>query len=225
MSLTVSEGGTFTLAPAGTHVAICIGCVDLGTQPTSFKDAAGNPKTAKKVRIMWELCDERRTDNGQLLTTGASYTAGLNEKASLRKQLESWRGRPFTQAELEKFDLVNIVGKPCQLTIIHEPKPAGGTRDKISGITPLHKSMMAPKQVNPSVIFDIDKWDDAVYAKLPAFLQGWIALSPEARAKRPNLVHPGGSAGGGTATGGNAHGQQAQYGPGSHEPASNEIPF
>lgn len=229
----VSDTGTFTPCPAGSHIAICIGYVDLGTQIEMYE---GKQKIQRKIRIMWELCEERK-DDGKLFTTGKTYTNSLGDRASLRSHLEGWRGRAFTVEELKGFNLDNIVGKPCLLTIVHKPRQSGGVSDSISGITPLHRSMAAPKQVNPSVIFDIDKWDDAKFAALPQFLQAKIALSPEARAKRPNLAQPvaaGGATSGATSgqrpdwhgpSSGPPHGQQAQYGPGSHEPASNENPF
>ncbi|MHA1379626.1 MAG: hypothetical protein ACTSRG_14730 [Candidatus Helarchaeota archaeon] len=43
----------------------------------------------------------------------------LHAKATMRKFLESWRGKKFTKEELEGFDLQKILGKPCQLQIIH----------------------------------------------------------------------------------------------------------
>ena len=224
MGMVVSDSGGSNPAPAGTHVAICIGYADLGTQKSSFKDDNGQDKAVRKVRIMWELCDEKR-DDGKPFTTSATYTASLGDKATLRKHLESWRGRAFSAEELKRFDLDNIVGKPCQLTIIHEQNQAGGIRDKISGIPPLHTSMRAPAQVTPSVIFLIDEWNDAKFSALPAFIQKWILESPEAISKRPNLAHPSSAAHSANAPA--PVGAQSQHGPGSYEPdgGGGDIPF
>lgn len=219
----VSDTGSFTPCPAGSHIAICIGYVDLGTQTETYE---GKQSTKRKVRIMWELCEERRED-GHLFTTGKSYTNSLGDKTSLRKHLESWRSRPFTPDELKGFDLNNIVDKPCLLTIVHTPKATGGIGDSISSITPLHKSMRAPAQVNPSTVFEIEKWDHAKFDKLPPFLQAKILQSPEGAAKRAGYAPAGTAAGGGGAMSPKTHPNavQAQHGPGSGEPAHDEIPF
>lgn len=228
MSMIVSDsGGSFTPCPAGSHIAICIGYVDLGTQNETFE---GKQKTQRKLRIMWELCEERTAD-GKLFTTGKTYTNNLGDKASLRKHLESWRSRPFTPDELKGFNLDNIVGKPCLLTIVHKPKQDGGISDSIGGISPLHRSMPVPKQVNPTTIFVIDQFDHAKFDKLPVWLQAKILLSPEGTSKRAGFPVPGAAP-----TSANRHpnaappaggyAAQSQYGPGSHEPTDGgEIPF
>ena len=173
--LTASEG-EFKLTPAGSHLAICTGVVDLGTQKSTYE---GKEKHARKVRLIWELCEEKK-DDGTPMTTGKSYTLSLADRSTLRAHLQSWRGLAFSPDELKKFDLVNILGKPCVLTIIHEPKAGGGgMRDSLSTITGLVKGMPIPKQVTPSMIFDIDEYSDESFDKLPAFLQKWILESPE----------------------------------------------
>lgn len=225
MSMIVSDsGGSFTPCPAGSHIAICIGYVDLGTQNEVFE---GKQKTQRKLRVMWELCEERTAD-GKLFTTGKTYTNNLGDKASLRKHLESWRSKPFTPDELKGFNLDNIVGKPCLLTIVHKPKQDGGISDSIGGISPLHRSMPVPKQVNPTTTFVIDQWDHAKFEKLPAWLQAKILLSPEGASKRAGFPVPGATPTS-TARHPNAPapvGAQSQYGPGSYEPDSGgDIPF
>lgn len=174
MGLIASEG-EFKLTPSGSHLAICIGVIDLGTQKSVYE---GKEKHARKVRLVWELCNEKR-DDGTILTTGKSYTNSLGDRATLRAHLQSWRGRAFTPEELKRFDLTAIVGKPCVLTIIHEAKNGGGMRDSIASITGVMKGMPVPPQVTPPTLFDIDAWDNAKFDKLPAFLQKWILESPE----------------------------------------------
>lgn len=219
-----NSGGSFTPCPAGSHIAICIGYVDLGTQNETFE---GKQKVQRKLRIMWELCEEKR-DDGKLFTTGKTYTHSLGDKSSLRLHLESWRSRPFTRQELDGFELDNIVGKPCLLTIVHKPKQVGGVGDSVGGIAPLHKSMKAPPQVNPSTVFEIDKWDHAKFEKLPAWLQAKILLSPEGASKRAGFPVPGATTTS-TARHPNAPaptGSQSQHGPGSYEPdGGGDIPF
>ena len=73
------------------------------------------------------------------------YRASLHEKAGLRKDLEAWRGRPFTPTELLGFDLENVVGVPCTLNVIQKAGSKGGIFSNIAGIMPLAKGMLQMK--------------------------------------------------------------------------------
>ena len=160
-----SNGKTFAKAPEGVHRAVCIAVYDLGTQK------GFDPGTlARKVLIMWELPDELM-DDGRPFAVSERYTLSLNEKANLRKKLNAWRGRPFTEAELKGFDLSQLLGKPCQLQITHEASKADPTTvyANITSIMPLMKGMQAPTPTNPLRQFSIDD---------PTFPEGtpdWIA--------------------------------------------------
>src|SRR5690606_8381199 len=86
-------GGDFKRAPAGSHVAVCNLVADCGLQP-GFE---GKPQ--RKIYVRFEIPSERveyEKDGKQVegpLTIGSFYTASMNEKATLRKHLEGWRGR------------------------------------------------------------------------------------------------------------------------------------
>ena len=139
-------GGDFTPAPAGIHRAVCISYVDLGHQESEFN---GESKIQNKVMLMWELPDELiKTDDGDKpFVVSKFYTKSLHEKSTMRHDLVAWRGREFTEPELEGFDLDNILGKACQVNIIHESKN-GKTRAKLTAVLPLSKGMEKPE---PSV--------------------------------------------------------------------------
>lgn len=119
-------GEDLTPVPQGTHLAICNMVVDLGLQETTYM---GQLRIKHQVYIRWEIPDERIeyiTPDGEKRegprVIGKTYTLSLGEKANLRKDLEAWRGRAFTPAELEGFDLLNLLGVPCQVTITHKQK-------------------------------------------------------------------------------------------------------
>jgi len=61
------------------------------------------------------------------------YTCSLHEKSGLCKDLEAWRGKPFTPEELLGFDLENLLGKPCMLSVIHVERN-GSTYANVSGV-------------------------------------------------------------------------------------------
>lgn len=131
-------GADFIPAPAGTWSAICVDVVDLGIVEVTWGKEA---KRQHKIRIAWQI-EERREDNKPFLVS-KRYTLSLHEKASLRKDLESWRGRAFSDAELEGFDVENVIGISCYLSVIHTKKD-GKTWANISAIMKLPKGAQAP---------------------------------------------------------------------------------
>ena len=167
MSLYVNEGAgtTIPLLAEDVYPAVCCMLVDLGDQ---YSERFGN--TQRKVLISWELPGEK-LDNGDTRRLSNTYTASLNSKGNLRKDLISWRGRDFTVEELKKFDLRNIVGAPCMLSVIHKVGQDGNKRAVIGGIMKLPKGMTVPTLTNGFTIFDLD--DPTAAEKITA-LPEWI---------------------------------------------------
>lgn len=165
MSLIASAKAVSTTPPieAGAYAAICYGMIDLGMQ---FSEQYG--RSSHKIAILWEIPSEILEVNGEHVTRTISqtYTCSLSERAALRRDLESWRGRPFTDAELTAFDLRNIVGAPCMLNIIHTERN-GNTYANVSTIMRLPKGMEAPKGTREHLIFDLDESDLALLEKMP----------------------------------------------------------
>lgn len=153
MSLTVKENATtnIPLLAEGTYPAVCNMLIDLGDQYSEKFD-----KTSRQVLICWELPNET-LDNGETRRFSKTYTASLNSKGNLRRDLISWRGRDFTIDELKAFDLKNIVGAPCLLQIIHKTAVDGQKRASIAGIMSLPKGMPVPALTDGFVILDLDE--------------------------------------------------------------------
>lgn len=178
MRWTDSGGGDFEQAPIGSHVARCVKIIDIGTQKGEYQ---GKVNIRRQCIIGWELPNELMTEGeyaGKPFTVSRFYTASLGEKANLRKDLESWRGRAFTEQELMGFDSKNILGKPCMLSVIHNDKG----KARVSGVMALPKGMPLPEQVNPSVYFSLDDFDQAVFDKLSDGYKKLIQTSPEYQA-------------------------------------------
>ena len=120
-----STGGDYMPVPEGTHQAQCNMVVDLGLQETNFQGKIANKR---QCYIRWELPTERieYTDrkSGEVVSgpmlIGKLYTLSLHEKATLRHDLEGWRGKAFTPTELTAgVDLFKLAGQPCQITVVH----------------------------------------------------------------------------------------------------------
>ena len=163
MGLIATEGGTgggdFTPCPAGVHIGVCYALLDLGTQNGEYK---GEPTRKHEVYIGWEIPSEMveiERDGEKVevpMTVGKFYTLSLNKKANLRKHLDAWRGKDFTEKELEGFDLYSILGAACQVQVTHYTK-AGADKEsaKVDAIMALPKGMPAPQPVTPSVRYSL----------------------------------------------------------------------
>ena len=104
----------FELPPSDTHVATCYRLVDIGTQKVEWQ---GTVKFKHKYMISWEL--EAKMTDGRPFSVHKRYTFSTDQKASLRQDLESWRGVPFTPEDLGKFQMANLLGKSCLIGIVH----------------------------------------------------------------------------------------------------------
>jgi len=133
MAIHVSAGGggDYTPAPAGVYQAVCCDVVDLGIVESEWQ---GQKKSAHKVRLIWQI--DARMDDGRPFTVSSRYTASLHEKARLRADLQSWRGRAFTVEELQRFDLEKLIGAGCLLNVMHTSRN-GKTYADVASIMPL----------------------------------------------------------------------------------------
>jgi len=193
MALTLPTGGSgedFKRAPAGSHIGVCNMVADCGMQPGSTQF----PKPKRKLYIRFEIPSERveyEKDGHKIegpLTIGSFYTASMNEKAVLRKHLEGWRGKSFTDAEAEQFDIAKILGKACMLSVIENEK-GGKTYSNIAGIGKVPKGIPEPVAENPLLYFAPD--DESQFDDLPKWLQEKIeaAIVPA----KPNASESHGS--------------------------------
>lgn len=171
----------FELVPAGNHVARCYSMIEIGTEEVIYK---GETKSAYKVRITWELPNERKVFNPekgeQPFSVSKDYTLSMHEKANLRHDLSSWRGRAFTDDEAKAFDITKLIGVPCLLNVIHNVSQGNGnTYANISSVTTVPKGMIVPPQVNQSFIFAYDDWSDEKFNSLPEWIRKRIEKTPE----------------------------------------------
>ncbi len=162
MSLTIKEHRTFLPTPEGSYIARCYALIDLGMQYSKFYDV-----TLPKIMIGWELSD-KLTEEGKSLVHFQRYTASLNTRSALRGLLEGWRGKNFTPEELAGFELKNILGAFCYLTIKqvlnlltqqHWPK--------VIAICALPQLITCLPCVNKLIYFDLDNYSESDYLAVP----------------------------------------------------------
>jgi hypothetical protein len=184
MAITAKKSETFEreLIEAGNYVARCYRMVEIGTVEEEF---LGVKKQMHKVRIGWELPTELKTFNPekgeQPCVIDKEYTLSLADKANLRKDLQSWRGKAFSDDEAEAFDITKLLGVPCMLNIIHVQgkKDPTKTYQAIGSVSPMPKGLVCPPQVNDTFVFDYENFDDEKFNLLPDFLKEQIVKTPE----------------------------------------------
>ena len=146
------EKKEYMIAPEGTYQAVCFNVWDLGMQEGEWQ---GQKKVQHKIIVGWEIDEKIPTGEyeGKRFTIYKKYTLSLSDKASLRKDLESWRGRAFTKDELKGFDVEGLVGANCLLNVIHN-KSNEKTYTNISSIMKLTKGLEKLEPENERVVPD-----------------------------------------------------------------------
>jgi len=151
---------TIPPTPEGTYPAVCRGVIGIGTHNTGFK----NPKTGKEnwanqVVLLFELPTERIEINGKEVPRGINtfpMTVSLSPKANLRKFIETWRGRKFTDKEAAAgFDLQVLLGQNCLMSVINVDV-GEKTYANIGGVLPAIKATPTFEPENPTIYYEID---------------------------------------------------------------------
>lgn len=159
----------------GTHIAVCNMIAYLGHRETKFGKK-------EQVYIRFEVPGERYTytdDNNQEVDQpkfiGSSYTFSFSSKATLRKMVESWRGKSFTDEELgdSSFDITKLLGKACQLAVTKTDK---GT-SVIKSVIGLPAGMEAPELQTAELMYDGSNRADL--ATMPKWIQECHGYDPE----------------------------------------------
>ena len=203
MALTLSETSKNTerqLPEAGASTGVLFSLVDLGTQKVTWD---GEDKWTPKLRLAFELPDQviegEVVENGKTtkvtkpMVVSIELTRSLGERATLRKLLEQWRGQAFTAKELASFNLKNLLGKACLLTLVHKTSQAGRQYCAIQGMAKLPKGMKAPATTqNGQVFYEIEQGEGGQFGELPEWLQEKIRSSKEFSAKGASSAPQGG---------------------------------
>jgi len=138
----------FELCPQDTFSSICYGYWAIGIQKTEYKAVE---RFVNQVVLGFEL--NTRIREGELegkrhrLYKRITFTMGKAKNgnpSTLRKMIVSWEGKEFdTEDQALDYDLDNILGKPCQITVIHGKRLDGGTKAEIDDVRKLGPGMEA----------------------------------------------------------------------------------
>ena len=203
MSLTLKTGDNdFEKLAVGIYHSTCFRMVDLGTQDTEYN---GEKSKKKQIRLDFEITEAVDPDNnevnmedGRPFGVSRTYTASLFESAALRKELEAWRGKSFTEEELDGFDISKLIGCTARVEIglTQKTQQFAGGNPKILNLQRPDGGVKKVATINPQVAFDMSVYCDEfngnssaetkamcdVFHNLTPFVQETIEKSYEYRA-------------------------------------------
>ena len=162
-----STGVSIEKLENGVYTAVSSMIIDLENQVSEKYQ-----KTQRKFMMIWTVLGEDVEINGQKLprTISKEYGFSLGDKSNLRKDLQAWRGQPFTADELQGFNILNVLNKACQLQIIKEEKN-GNTYNNISSIMALPKGTTV-EGLEDTCYFDVEdesSWNN--WYRIPTWIQ------------------------------------------------------
>jgi len=170
------------LTPKGTHQAVCVSVVDLGTGEETWQ---GETKIQRKINVTWALPKSTVEIDGEQrpLLIGKKYTVSDHEKADLTKHLMSWLS--LSQEEVGKYDCSNLIDKTALVTVSHDVRPNGEQYSKVTSVSALPEGLETPTVDMERWEYDPDNprknWD-----KLQEWQRERVAISHEYKAAKAN---------------------------------------
>jgi hypothetical protein len=198
----IEKTSDFKPVPAGLHLARCYRIIDLGTQRSEFD---GIVKMQKKIKIVWEVHGKDEdgtptvTEKNEPMIVSKDYTFSWDDKANLKIDLQSWRGKPFTTEEQERFVMKSILDKWCMINIVHKNRKTGGgvyaNISTVLPVLPIYKEQGMPKGHNACGMFQISAPDMDMFESFGKGIKAKIEQSPEwqSRNKTASSAPKGGS--------------------------------
>tara|TARA_Y100000310_G_scaffold156549_1_gene155978 strand:+ start:181 stop:822 length:642 start_codon:yes stop_codon:yes gene_type:complete len=164
-----STGGGGWNPEDGSYGAVCIMVIDCGMWEREYM---GQTKTKRELYIRFELPEAIIPEGeyeGKPAGIGQRYTFSMFKKANLRRDLETWRGRPFTDEQADDFDVATIAGQSATLQVY--------TNDKgycnLNLITPYSGSLTASEDI---LVFDTEDYSQEQFDSLPEWIRKKINL-------------------------------------------------
>jgi hypothetical protein len=169
-----NSGSNFEI-PEGSHTGVCVMVIDCGVWDREFQ---GNHKSVRELYLRWELPDVTIDSGeyaGKRACIGRRYTFSMFKKANLRRDLETWRGKPFTDLEADTFEIDNVAGAACTLQVFRNE--AG--YDNIQFIMPYR----GPKIDSENQVLVFDCENPTGFHSLPEWVQKKINLPDDEAAR------------------------------------------
>lgn len=164
------ESSPFEAAPAGTHHAVCVAVIDLGTHDREKTDNHGVKRMVPTTEIWvgFELV-ERKAD-GTPFVVGRPYTLSLNEKAKLTQVCQALTGGVPAEGE-EMIPQEQFPGKSCVISLKHKKEKKNDqerTYVNIDSVSPPMKGQPEFEPASPLIAWELgDPTPEGLFDDLP----------------------------------------------------------
>lgn len=160
------EGGGGFEIPDGSYQAVCIMVIDCGMHDREWKEVH---KMVRQIYLRWELPAVIIPDGeyaGERACIGSRYNFSMFKKANFRIDLQSWRGKPFTDDQANEFVVDSLAGASCTLQVFNK-----NGYSNVNSITPPHGKS---DPVATPIVFDTERPHN--YEDLPDWVKKKIHL-------------------------------------------------
>lgn len=159
---------------AGTHIGIINAFIDLGVQPGSAAYPAPKRKVYVGVEFPNIIVEFKKDDVVEKAPArlGRFMAASMNEKATLRKFIESLLGQPFASDKAAgDYDVRGLLNKVGMFPVTHK-LVTDRTYANLGNGTPLLEGMEFKGQLaKPALFYDTDEPNAQVLAVLPDWIK------------------------------------------------------
>lgn len=137
-----NDGAKFTPHPEGQYVARCVDVINLGERVEQYQQ---NPeKIVPKCALLF-MTGEMNPDTQEPYVISQDFTVSMGERANLRKFLEDWRGKSYTDEQVDQgVPLDKLEGNPAFIMVEHKKSGAGRIYARIRTITPVPRGLEVP---------------------------------------------------------------------------------
>lgn len=131
--------------PFGQFALRCIDLIDHGMVERTWK---GRTQKQHRIVLRFWAGETFEGDDGKTLPlwVDAWFTLTLSEAGNLRPFLEEWRGQPFTEEELDGFNVARLVGAELLGQVSHNVTPKR-TYANLGSVMRLPKEMPGPGEL------------------------------------------------------------------------------
>lgn len=125
----------------GQFVGQCVDVINLGEKLEQYPDTPA--KVVEKCALVFRTGEQN--DAGEYIDLSREFTISMHERSGLRKFLEQWRGKPYTEDEIKKagVPLHKLTGQYGLLTVAHKTSGNGKTYANIAACVGVPKQMQS----------------------------------------------------------------------------------
>lgn len=109
-------------------------------------------------------------------TLSRTFNFTQSKNGGLRKFVQSWLGKTFSDEAFVGFDINDLVGLPAQLSVVLSES---GEYANIDAVMQLPKGMPAPAATLPLIRFDMEPWNDTHFQQLPEWAREKVKKSTQ----------------------------------------------